>query len=83
MGPRTIALRFAVVASTMALLGGVMPSGVLAGSGSNSQSLCIGHHPMEYVWYTPSCTGQIRLWFAETLAVRGRPIHNVRTPRFG
>jgi hypothetical protein len=47
MGPRTIALRFAVVASTMALLGGVMPSGVLAGSGSNSQSLCIGHDPME------------------------------------
>jgi hypothetical protein len=25
-----------------------------AGSG---QSLCIGHHPEEYVWYTGSCTG--------------------------
>jgi hypothetical protein len=41
----------------MALVGGVMPTGVLAGSGRNSQSLCIGHHPMEYVWYTSSCTG--------------------------
>jgi hypothetical protein len=41
----------------MALVGGVMPTGVLAGSGSSSQSLCIGHHPMEYVWYTSSCTG--------------------------
>jgi hypothetical protein len=53
----TIVLRFAVVASTMALVGGVIPTGVLAGSGSSSQSLCIGHHPMEYVWYTSSCTG--------------------------
>ena len=24
---------------------------------SQSQSVCIGHHPQEYVWYTHSCTG--------------------------
>jgi hypothetical protein len=24
---------------------------------SSSQSLCIGHHPQEFVWYTHSCTG--------------------------
>ena len=30
------------------------PRAHAAGSG---QSLCIGHHPQEYVWYTSSCTG--------------------------
>ncbi len=25
--------------------------------GQPAQSLCIGHHPQEYVWYTHSCTG--------------------------
>jgi hypothetical protein len=24
---------------------------------SSGQSLCIGHHPQEFVWYTSSCTG--------------------------
>ena len=24
---------------------------------SQGQSLCIGHHPQEYIWYTGSCTG--------------------------
>lgn len=24
---------------------------------SSGQSLCIGHHPQDYVWYTSSCTG--------------------------
>jgi hypothetical protein len=24
---------------------------------ASSQSLCIGHHPQEFVWYTHSCTG--------------------------
>ena len=24
---------------------------------TTAQSLCIGHHPQEYVWYTSSCTG--------------------------
>jgi hypothetical protein len=30
------------------------PRAHAAGSG---QSLCIGHHPQEFVWYTSSCTG--------------------------
>jgi hypothetical protein len=24
---------------------------------ASSQSLCIGHHPQDFVWYTASCTG--------------------------
>jgi hypothetical protein len=36
------------------LFGAARPAA--AGSGM-SQSLCIGHHPQEYVWYTSSCTG--------------------------
>jgi hypothetical protein len=27
------------------------------GAGGGGQSLCIGHHPQEFVWYTSSCTG--------------------------
>src|ERR1700692_2844738 len=26
-------------------------------AGSHGQSLCIGHHPQDFVWYTASCTG--------------------------
>jgi hypothetical protein len=26
-------------------------------AGASPQSLCIGHHPQEFVWYTASCTG--------------------------
>jgi hypothetical protein len=32
-------------------------SGSASGGSSTAQSLCIGHHPQEYVWYTHSCTG--------------------------
>jgi hypothetical protein len=46
----------ALVASLSALVIGPVSAGAAAG-GSSSQSLCIGHHPMEYVWYTASCTG--------------------------
>src|SRR5437660_10930971 len=28
-----------------------------SGPGGAGQSLCIGHHPQEFVWYTASCTG--------------------------
>lgn len=28
-----------------------------AAAGGSGQSLCIGHHPQEFVWYTSSCTG--------------------------
>jgi hypothetical protein len=46
----------AVAASLTALVFG--PGAIGAGAGStSSQSLCIGHHPQEYVWYTSSCTG--------------------------
>jgi hypothetical protein len=46
----------AVVGSLLALVMGPGAIGAAAGS-STSQSLCIGHHPQEYVWYTSSCTG--------------------------
>lgn len=35
----------------------VFAAGPAAGGSGVSQSLCIGHHPQEYVWYTSSCTG--------------------------
>src|SRR5690242_2820493 len=28
-----------------------------AHAAAGGQSLCIGHHPREYIWYTGSCTG--------------------------
>src|SRR5258706_8557322 len=37
-----------------ALTPGVVAS---AGNGAGGQSLCIVHHPTEYVWYPASCTG--------------------------
>jgi hypothetical protein len=46
----------ALVASLSALVVGPASAGVAGASGS-SQALCIGHHPMEYVWYTSGCTG--------------------------
>jgi hypothetical protein len=44
---------------------GVAAIAMLAGAGAaaparaagNGQSLCIGHHPQAFVWYTSSCTG--------------------------
>jgi hypothetical protein len=33
-----------------------LPAGA-TGNSSNAQSLCIAHHPQDYVWYTSSCTG--------------------------
>src|SRR6266581_3876759 len=48
--------------STIGLAAAV--TAVLAGAASaprahaaGGQSLCIGHHPEEYIWYTGSCTG--------------------------
>jgi hypothetical protein len=41
-------------ALAVALAGAAAARAHAAGSG---QSLCIGHHPQEYVWYTGSCTG--------------------------
>jgi hypothetical protein len=42
----------AAVSSSAALLGAQA-----ATAGATSQSLCIGHHPQSFVWYTSSCTG--------------------------
>ena len=42
-------------AAAVVLAGAASPQRAhAAGSG---QSLCIGHHPQDYVWYTGSCTG--------------------------
>ena len=43
-----------VVAAVAALAGGPAPAAMAAAGG---QSLCIGHHPQDFVWYTSSCTG--------------------------
>jgi hypothetical protein len=48
-------LPFLIVGVCLLFLAGAVGS---AGAGSTtSQSVCIGHHPQEYVWYTQSCTG--------------------------
>jgi hypothetical protein len=45
-------------AFAIAVAGGVFATGASAsGSSGTGQSLCIGHHPQEFVWYTSSCTG--------------------------
>jgi hypothetical protein len=45
---------FAIAAAVVLAGAAVAPRAQAAGAG---QSLCIGHHPQEYVWYTGSCTG--------------------------
>src|SRR6266699_7164407 len=45
---------FAIAVATVLAGAAVAPRAHAAGSG---QSLCIGHHPQEFVWYTSSCTG--------------------------
>jgi len=42
--------------SLLALAAGPFAPGVGATSGSG-QSVCIAHHPQDFVWYTSSCTG--------------------------
>ena len=52
-------LRYGVLALVPvlgALAAGPAPAGA-AGNSATAQSLCIGHHPQDYVWYTSSCTG--------------------------
>src|SRR6266576_1641128 len=48
----TIALAAAVA---VALAGAAVAP--RAHAASSNQSICIGHYPQEYVWYTSSCTG--------------------------
>jgi hypothetical protein len=55
MGLRLLCIAaFAVAASALLIGAAGAPRAAAGGSG---QSLCIGHHPQEYVWYTSSCTG--------------------------
>ena len=52
---RVLCLVVLAVALTAAFVGAAAaPRARAAGKG---QSLCIGHHPQDYVWYTGSCTG--------------------------
>ena len=53
MSLRLLCVAFASAAA-VALAGAAAPHAHAAGRG---QSLCIGHHPQEFVWYTSSCTG--------------------------
>lgn len=48
------AAAFAIAAAVVLVGAAGAPRAQAAGSG---QSLCIGHHPQDYVWYTGSCTG--------------------------
>lgn len=59
-------LRFLVPLGVVALVASVAAGVVLrvpaahvraSSSTSSGQSLCIAHHPQEYVWYSASCTG--------------------------
>src|SRR5215472_2728336 len=47
------------IAGAAALLGAAMWPfvGQAAGNSENAQSLCIAHHPQDFVWYTAGCTG--------------------------
>ncbi len=49
-------LSVAASACLAAFAVGTPATGARAGS-SNSQSLCIAHHPQDFVWYSSSCTG--------------------------
>jgi hypothetical protein len=51
-------VRFILLAAVIAVAALIAGAGGRASaSSSTSQSLCIAHHPQEYVWYTHSCTG--------------------------
>jgi hypothetical protein len=49
-----------LVGGALALVGGFSPAAPTHGASAQSttsQSLCIAHHPADFVWYTQSCTG--------------------------
>jgi hypothetical protein len=63
---RTLSISGAVLALVAATALGIALAPRVAAAGSaathntsagSGQSLCIGHHPQEFVWYTSSCTG--------------------------
>jgi hypothetical protein len=55
---RPVAIAGTITAIMLALTAGVLhaPAGSVAAAGGG-QSLCIAHHPQDFVWYTHSCTG--------------------------
>jgi hypothetical protein len=54
---RSWRLLSAVFASALSVFALSPMSAVASGGSSNAQSLCIAHHPADFVWYTHSCTG--------------------------
>ncbi len=57
-----VVLPVAVVALIASAAVGILLRGPISGARAssrtpNGQSVCIGHHPQDYVWYTSSCTG--------------------------
>ncbi len=57
MGRNRYLLALCGMVALVAAAFGFAPAGLAAGSGGAGQSLCIGHHPQDFVWYTSSCTG--------------------------
>src|SRR2546421_10324862 len=47
----------AMAATALATLAATSAPVGATGNSTTAQSLCIAHHPQEYVWYTSSCTG--------------------------
>lgn len=50
------ALRF-TSALALGLAACLTPAIASAGGAASAQSLCVAHHPQDYVWYTGGCTG--------------------------
>jgi hypothetical protein len=55
-------VRFILAATLVGVFGALshaMPTATLkaVAASASAQSLCIGHHPQDFVWYTSSCTG--------------------------
>src|SRR5262245_56986754 len=51
-----IAVVAAAMVAAVTLRGATSPARAASPS-SQGQSMCIGHHPQEYIWYSGSCTG--------------------------
>ncbi len=56
---RPIAIAATITAVLLAFTATVIhaPAVGVHAAGDNGQSLCIAHHPQDFVWYTHSCTG--------------------------
>src|SRR6201987_5668559 len=54
--PLRLLATIALAAAVAVILAGAAAA-PRAGAASSNQSICIGHYPQEYIWYTGSCTG--------------------------